>query len=152
GRQVTIVFDSDAAEKELVRRAEQHLAEAPRAAGAGGRAIRLPPGPGGGKVGLDDFLSANGPGQLRGLIRGAAPVPPAVGAGSHSKSLKPPSVADQLVEIGLQLALWHDATQAGYATASRNSHAIRSKAFRQYLTNEFRKRTGKVPNSEAWAA
>jgi putative DNA primase/helicase len=44
GRRVTIIFDSDAAEKEDVRRAECSLSEALRAAGADVGVVRLPPG------------------------------------------------------------------------------------------------------------
>ena len=62
---MSVVFDSDLAEKPEVGWAEWHLAETLRAAGAEVRAVRLPPGPGGVKVGVDDFLLAHGPDALR---------------------------------------------------------------------------------------
>lgn len=76
GRRVYVVFDSDIAEKPPVRRAEWHLSGVLRAAGADVRAVRLPAGPGGGKVGLDDFLVARGPAALRELLARATPVEP----------------------------------------------------------------------------
>src|SRR5437763_1340594 len=75
GRRVYIAFDSDLTDKPDVRRAEWHLSEALRAAGADVRAVRLPPGPGGEKAGLDDFLLARGPDALRERIATAGPVP-----------------------------------------------------------------------------
>jgi hypothetical protein len=68
GRQVFIAFDSDAVEKAEVRWAERHLAEVLATHGARVRLVRLPPGPGGEKAGLDDFLVANGPEALRELL------------------------------------------------------------------------------------
>ncbi len=74
GRSVSVVFDSDAADKPEVRWAEWHLAQTLQALGADVRAVRLPPGPGGAKVGLDDFLLAHGAGALRALLATARPV------------------------------------------------------------------------------
>ncbi len=56
GRNVTLVFDSDLAVKKPVQFAEFRLAQELRARGAHISALRLPSGPGGEKVGLDDFL------------------------------------------------------------------------------------------------
>jgi hypothetical protein len=75
GREVTIVFDSDAAGKSQVRRAEKQLADALHRVGAKPKVIRLPAGPGGVKCGLDDYLLANGPDALRALIAESAPPP-----------------------------------------------------------------------------
>lgn len=71
GRAVTIVFDSDITEKEQIQWAEWHLAEALRAAGAIVRVARLPGGPGGEKVGADDFLVAHGPDAFRAVLDAA---------------------------------------------------------------------------------
>ncbi|CEF48211.1 unnamed protein product [uncultured bacterium] len=76
GRRVFVVYDSDLADKPEVLLAEWHLAGALRAAGADVRAVRLPPGAGGAKAGLDDFLLARGPDPLRGLLDAATPVTP----------------------------------------------------------------------------
>jgi P4 family phage/plasmid primase-like protien len=79
GRQVTIVFDSDLAEKEGVQAAQWHFAEVLRRHGALVRAVTPPAGPPGedgkpGKAGLDDFLVAHGaraPEALRELLAAA---------------------------------------------------------------------------------
>jgi hypothetical protein len=76
GRRVYVAYDSDLADKPEVLLAEWRLAEALRAAGADVRAVRLPTGPGGVKVGLDDLLLARGTDALRGLLDAAAPVTP----------------------------------------------------------------------------
>jgi hypothetical protein len=78
GRAVTIVFDSDAADNPDIQWAEWHLAEALQTRGATVKVVRvpaLPPGPDGTrvKVGLDDFLRANGPEAFAALLRDAQP-------------------------------------------------------------------------------
>jgi putative DNA primase/helicase len=65
GRQVFLVFDSDAAEKVNVRRAEWCLAQALKEQGAVVKVVRIAPGEDGAKVGLDDFLVAKGPKALQ---------------------------------------------------------------------------------------
>src|SRR4051812_8103841 len=80
------------------------------------------------------------------------PAPAAKTSGRSGKPKATPT-AELLAGIGLALDLWHDPTQAAFATIGRLSHPIRSKAFRQFLVNEYRKRTGgKVPNAEALSA
>lgn len=59
GRQVVIVFDSDAAEKDGVKIAEHKLAEVLGKAGAIVKVVRLP-ADGDEKVGLDDYLVKHG--------------------------------------------------------------------------------------------
>lgn len=78
GRQVVIVFDSDAATNGLVLLAEYKLAEALQTAGATVRIVRLP-SLDDGKTGLDDFIVAKGPEELQRLIAEAeqAEEPPA---------------------------------------------------------------------------
>lgn len=74
GRAVFIVFDSDLAENEEVRRAEWYLVQELRRRGAVVRVVRLPEGPDGQKMGLDDFLvlhGEHGPEQLRQRIEQA---------------------------------------------------------------------------------
>jgi putative DNA primase/helicase len=73
GRPVFIVFDSDLANNPLVRWAEWHLAQALTAQGAVVKVVRLPAGPDGAKVGLDDYLMAHGAGALRKLLDEAGP-------------------------------------------------------------------------------
>src|SRR5262249_16810088 len=78
-RAVYVAFDSDAATNRKVQSAELALAGALQAVGAKVSLLRLPSGQGGAKVGLDDFLVAQGPGALRGLMEKAAPAPEAAG-------------------------------------------------------------------------
>jgi hypothetical protein len=68
GRPVTLVFDSDAADRPNVALAERHLAEALDARGAVVRVAPLPAGPGGAKAGLDDYLVTHGADALRQLL------------------------------------------------------------------------------------
>jgi putative DNA primase/helicase len=78
GRVVYIVFDSDAADNAQVRENECLLAAALAKRGAAVKVVRLPAGPKGAKVGLDDYLVAYGPGELRRLLDSAEdPIEPA---------------------------------------------------------------------------
>ncbi len=77
GRKVYIVFDSDLANNENVATNEDLLASALANRGAVVKVVRLPDGPNGEKVGLDDFLVAHGKGDLRKLLDAAEdPTPP----------------------------------------------------------------------------
>lgn len=60
GRQVRIVFDSDAAVNPQVQRAESALAQYLEGKGAHVAILRVPPGEEGGKQGVDDYLSRKG--------------------------------------------------------------------------------------------
>jgi P4 family phage/plasmid primase-like protien len=91
GRRVAIVFDSDAATKPPVKKAEARLAAALRARGAVVTRVALPAGPGGGKQGLDDFLVAQGAAgvdELRRLIEESSRPPG--GSGSAGCRRRPP--------------------------------------------------------------
>lgn len=59
-RKVYLAFDSDLLTKRGVQQALQRLAGFLESRGAVVRVVRIPPGPDGGKVGLDDFLAAGG--------------------------------------------------------------------------------------------
>ncbi len=59
GRRVFVCFDSDAARNENVATNEKLLAAVLKSRGAKVKIVRIPPGPNGEKVGLDDFLFAN---------------------------------------------------------------------------------------------
>lgn len=58
GRRVYLAFDSDYVEKPQVRKALLRLKEFCKLRGATVLTVSLPPGPGGQKVGLDDYISA----------------------------------------------------------------------------------------------
>lgn len=76
GKPVFIVYDSDLKDNEQVADAESRLAAQLAALGAVVKVVRLPSGPNGDKVGLDDFLVAQGKDALWKLIAEAqAPEP-----------------------------------------------------------------------------
>lgn len=60
GREVRIVFDSDAATNPKVQKAESALAQYLESKGAHVAVLRIPPGESGEKVGVDDYLHAEG--------------------------------------------------------------------------------------------
>jgi len=68
GRKVYIAFDSDATENANIEENERLLAAVLQSHGAEVKIVRLPPGAGKTKVGLDDFLVARGVGELWKLI------------------------------------------------------------------------------------
>jgi LmbE family N-acetylglucosaminyl deacetylase len=67
GRTVIVVFDSDLAEKPMVAWAEHSLCQELRRRGAQVFVLRLPDGPRGEKLGLDDYLVAHGVEAVRRL-------------------------------------------------------------------------------------
>lgn len=66
-RRVLVVFDSDIKDNKNVQQAEKWLCHHLALRGADVKVIRLPDGEDGAKVGLDDYLLANGPAKLRKL-------------------------------------------------------------------------------------
>ncbi|NNJ26482.1 phage/plasmid primase, P4 family [Alienimonas chondri] len=90
GRPVTIVFDSDGRTNRSVRQAAASLAELLEAAGAEVKALFLPPGPNGGKVGMDDFLLAHPVEELQALIADAGPPESIEDAGRRKAGLVDP--------------------------------------------------------------
>ena len=77
GRDVYIVFDSDAAENPQVVAAEARLVyELQALRNAKARVVRLPPQEDGSKQGLDDFLRLKGADELDRLLRGVAALSP----------------------------------------------------------------------------
>jgi hypothetical protein len=72
-RRVTIVYDSDAADKDGVLWGEFHLASVLERLGARVDVVRLPAGADGKKNGLDDFLVAAGADAFRELLAKARP-------------------------------------------------------------------------------
>jgi replicative DNA helicase len=73
GRWVFIAFDSDVMTKQAVRRSLERLGEFLARRGARVGYVYLPAGPGGAKVGLDDYLA--GGGEVEPLIEGASDQP-----------------------------------------------------------------------------
>jgi uncharacterized membrane protein YgcG len=72
-RTVYVCFDSDIAENKSVAIAEWHLCQMLAAKGATVKVVRLPSGPDGAKVGLDDYLVAHSADDFRQLLAAALP-------------------------------------------------------------------------------
>jgi putative DNA primase/helicase len=129
GRVVYPIFDSDALTNPLVRSAEWHLAKVLENRGATVLVVRLPPGPGGAKVGLDDFLVAHGPEALQELIDEAEP-PKRPAAPPAEKLNDPHRLARVFQAAGaLRLHYWrqefYEWTGASYRAAS--AHEVRAR-------------------------
>jgi hypothetical protein len=139
GRVVTIVYDSDLAEKPEVACAERALAQALTTAGANVRVARLSARPDGTKMGLDDFLVDRGPEALRSLLATARPPDPP----ERKKSDKPskhPSAADTLVRLAIERCeVWNDSLGHPFATPKATSQHLRADqpVFRQWLAAEY---------------
>lgn len=94
GRPVIIAFDSDVETNPSVKQAESRLAGILKRRGAIVKVARLPSGPNGEKVGLDDFLVANGAAALHKVFSLAQE--PEVEAADQSKD--PAGNADPMEE------------------------------------------------------
>jgi hypothetical protein len=101
GVEVFLVFDSDATTNENVRDNERLLAAELARRSAKVKVVRLPGGPDGEKVGLDDFLVAHGASALHKLLSEAeepeAPEPGELRAGA--KDLNPESEAKAFLRV-----------------------------------------------------
>ncbi|MHB1287521.1 MAG: phage/plasmid primase, P4 family [Leptospirales bacterium] len=75
GRDIRIVFDSDAASNDSVLRAEKRLAQFLEGRGGVVKILRIPPGPCGEKQGIDDYLADGG--DILALQEGSEPEPSA---------------------------------------------------------------------------
>lgn len=151
GRIVYICYDSDLVDKPVVQAAECALAEELHRRGAVVKMIRLPGGEQGEKVGLDDFLMAQGAEALARLIAEAEePQPPRTKDRPVRKSQ-----ATLLVELAAPLELWHTpgADSEAYAEIPVAKHKetwpLNSKAFRRWLKKQFHEKYCTAPSSQA---
>jgi Domain of unknown function (DUF3854) len=160
GRRVVLLFDSDTRTKGNLPLAVKYIRQHLSARGADVRVARLPDGPGGDKLGADDYLLAHGADALRAVIEAAedpaARKPPAKDGkppkAERSDKAKDPPAAEILTAIGCRFDLWHDPEDRAYASAGRRTYPVRSKVFRMLLVAQFRQECGKVPNGEALSA
>ena len=101
GRDVVVIFDSDALTKQAVSDNESLLAAALQRQGCSVRIARLPDGENGEKVGADDFLVANPPAELHKLINTAEepePIRNAVSSsGKDARYEDPSELADTVI-------------------------------------------------------
>ena len=99
GREVVIAYDSDGHTNRGIRQAAAELAELLRAAGAKLKVLFLPPGPGGEKIGMDDFLLAHPVEDLKALIADAGPPESVEDAGRrNAKSADPEELGRVFLE------------------------------------------------------
>jgi putative DNA primase/helicase len=158
GRDVLIVFDSDLADNDHVLLNESLLAAALSARGAKVRVIRLPGGPDGNKVGLDDFLVAHGDRELLKLIEQAEdPEPPDSGELRRpAKEMDPATEAERIAEEAKddngvpRLRFWRGTFWLWSRGAYREleSDEIRAKIIRHLRPAFFGIGTGHVGNVE----
>ncbi|MCG3138653.1 MAG: hypothetical protein HJJLKODD_02520 [Phycisphaerae bacterium] len=95
-RETYIAFDSDIITNQMVHLAESRLAAQLKIHGATVRCVRLPAGPNGEKVGLDDYLLAHSADELRELMTVAIeplPVEPVIGEAGDLGTRDPAELA-----------------------------------------------------------
>jgi putative DNA primase/helicase len=108
GRTVYVCYDSDLADKPEVAAAEWHLAEALKARGAVVKVVRLPSGPKGEKVGLDDYLLPHGADEFRKLLKAAkAPRKPSRRKAEAAAAPPTPAGGFHLTDLGNAERLTH---------------------------------------------
>jgi energy-coupling factor transporter ATP-binding protein EcfA2 len=143
GRQVYIVFDSDAATNSNVRMAESELASCLIEMGASVLVGRLPQGKGGSKLGLDDFLVERGAAELHKVLDRA-----------QLPEYRDESQNDQLLRIALEKCdLFIDQFDEPYASVDVGGHnetqPCGGSRFRRILTKAYYDRNGKMPEPNA---
>ena len=139
GRPVFLAFDSDAVTNENIQTNERLLAATLQARGATVKIVRLPPGPDGAKVGLDDFLVANDATELHKLLE-TAEDPDPVDAGKiklPANQLDPAEEAGGALEKSkinglLRLRLWRGTFHTWKAGAyrERDNQEVRNELVR----------------------
>lgn len=143
GREVRIVFDSDAASNDKVRAAESALAVELTRRGARVRVLRIPAGPKGEKVGLDDFLAAGV--RIEDVPEENREEPREGGRDAASRLL------GLVEEDGTEL--WRDAEGNPYATFRRGEGLVHcripSHAFKRYLSAVYFNSTGRGLSDQA---
>jgi hypothetical protein len=173
GSLVRIVFDSDAAIKKEIQWAEYRLAEKLTSLGATVEIIRLPDSEDGKKVGLDDYIVANGVDAFRRLIdpnyspnqsepapesSDADPATPKKPAPSAPEKPEKESVATRLVKMveAAGVELFHTDDLEAYALVPCDGHKetwkVKSSGFRRWLFRQFYEAEGKAANAEAVGA
>jgi hypothetical protein len=150
GRDVVIVFDSDASTNANVQHAEQELARLLHSKGAKVRIVRLPgrtdDDGAAVKVGLDDYLLAHGPTALHRLIGEAKPFEPRA---------KAPSPAVRIVRLVEDSAaeLFHDHERRPFVTVPTGggieTYSLGSEAFQDWLAGATYNLGGTVPKEAA---
>ncbi|MBA3727596.1 MAG: DUF3854 domain-containing protein, partial [Armatimonadetes bacterium] len=132
GRTINIAFDSDAAAKPAVKEAEARLAGVLRSKGAKVSILRIPPGPSGEKVGLDDYLAAGGAPDSLHIVEHEPR--------SANKTTPVDRIHNLLAQMGVEF--WHaegdrEDTYATFRDGDTLVHVPLREAFGQYLQDEY---------------
>jgi putative DNA primase/helicase len=157
-RRVFIVFDSDAATNENVRDNESLLADALSRRGATVKVVRLPPGPDGAKVGLDDYLVAHGVDELWKLLNAAEEAePPSAEDMRHpaAEALPEAEAASFLAATACNgrptIAFWRDTVYRWHRGAYRELTETELRAaVTKFLNARFLKVTGRNVADTVW--
>lgn len=143
GRIVYIVFDTNVRTNESVQAARRGLASELKRRGAEVRLIDLPEIEG--INGVDDLLALKGADYVSALFDSAPQ------AESHKS--KPQSQASILVGVTEEAELFHTGDGDAYATIPVNNHretwAIKSRGFKDWLSKLYYESEGSIPNSQA---
>lgn len=143
GRVVHIVFDTNVQTNESVQAARRGLATELTRRGAVMRLVDLPETDG--VNGVDDLLALRGADYVLGLLDAAKP--------AESQKEKSKSQASVLVEVAEDAELFHTSDGDTYATITINMHretwALKSRGFRDWLSKRYYESEGSIPNSQA---
>jgi hypothetical protein len=126
-RVIRPVFDSDLLTKRPVQDALARLTEILQRKGAQVTAVYLPPAPGGGKIGVDDFLLTHTCAELEALIDVPRPQPTLAPAQVELLDEAPPRLSRPLALIAGQgyAATWLYVRETKTATLDRAGHVVR---------------------------
>jgi hypothetical protein len=142
GRKVFIIFDANVKTNSSVRIARERLANELRNRGAIVYFVEIPEEPC--VNGVDDLLAIKGAEYVLGLIDAARPA-------IEAKELRP-SVRSQLLNITEGLELFHSEGEgfvAIYINDHKETYALRSKAFKQYLSAKMYEIEGKGASAQS---
>lgn len=143
GRIVYIVFDTNIRTNESVQAARRGLAKELALRGAVVRLVDLPEIAG--INGVDDLLAAKGADYVLALLDTATP--------AENEKSKPKSQSSVLVALAEDAELFHTAEGDTYATIVINNHretwALKSRGFRDWLSKHYYESEGSIPNSQA---
>lgn len=143
GRVVHIIFDTNIHTNESVQAARCGLAAELKRRGAVVSFVELPQVAG--VNGVDDLLALRGADYVLGLLDAAKP--------AESQKEKSRSQASVLVEVAEDAELFHTSDGDTYATIPINDHretwALKSRGFRDWLSKRYYESEGSIPNSQA---
>jgi hypothetical protein len=143
GRTVHIVFDSNVSTNESVQAARRGLSAELARRGAKVYLVDLPEVQG--VNGVDDLLALKGADYVLGLLDAAK--------AAYGQKGKPKTQASLLVEAARGAEFFHTSDGDTYATIPVNGHretwALKSRGFRDWLSKRFYESEGSIPNSQA---